>query len=327
MSLEITGLINRFALERTNERIVILLYEGSLALTNEFLILARQFPSVLFVINLFLSEPFYKLDIAFRGYIDSEIKGISGESQSGIQAFFQDGEKLAQAANFFVLSETETKSFAARLLGITGIKRWHAFSAIFDMRKATQNQTRSSNKHRVLVPFSSWQLTEGLVHDMISIKKETEIHLGDRSGVEFHLAGYLPNHDVQQLLERLSEAGFKITSESRSKEDYAEMFSSHDAVWLPSRYYVLQSSGKALDALVQGSPIIAPLGTYGWREQNRWSAGTPGYSNVREARDIFLNLQYFLPAIASELERQNDAIRDYYSPSETILSLTSLKQT
>ena len=196
-----------------------------------------------------------------------------------------------------------------------------SFSAIFDVHASTPEQGHSVSKHRVLVPLSTWQLSDGLVDEMISIKKETDKFLDNRINLEFHLTGYLPDQKVQHLLTRLSDAGFLITSESRSIEEYARLFSSHDVVWLPNRYYILQSSGKAVDALVQGTPVIAPVGTYGWKEQNRWVEGAPGYSTSAEARDLFLNLPVFLPVISSELERQNKSIRDRYSPDRTIQDL------
>ena len=320
---EISGLINKVFLEDTNERIVILLYEGSLDLANEFLILARQFPSVFFVINLFLSEPHYNLDSAFTGYLGTDTKGAPDETNSPIPAFNLDGGKLTQTANLEVFCETETKSFAARLLGISAIKQWRNFSAIFDVRCASREQNDSNGRQRVLLPLSSWQLGEKLVDDMLSVKRETDKLMDQKVRIDFHLAGYHLHDQAQHLLTRLGEAGFKVTSESRLTQDYAELISSHDVVWLPNRYYILQSSGKALDALVQGTPIIAPVGTYGWREQNRWVAGAPGYSSTKEARDLFLNLRFILPAVASELKRQNEKIRNFYSPCKTIQELVS----
>lgn len=323
LSSEIAEFVDRFTLEHPKEDIVILLYEGSLALASEFSILARRFPFVFFVLNLFLSEPDYNLDIAFRGYLDTGIKESPDKLQPSNQAFFPIGGNLAQTANFVVFAETEAKRFAASLLGISEVRQWRTFSAISGIRKTAQNQNYSSNRYRVLVPLSSWQIGEGLVNEMIAVKKETDAHRGHRAEIEFHVTGYHPDPEVQHLLARLGDSGFEITSESRSMEDYVEMYSSHDVVWLPNRYYILQSSGKALDALVQGTPIIAPVGTYGWREQNRWLGGAPGYSTRREVRDLFLNLQFILPAVASELKRQNETVRDYYSPINTIRGLVS----
>ena len=323
VSADIACLISKLCLEETNERAAILLYEGSLALANEFLTLARRFPSILFVINLFLHESYYYLDSAFNGQLIPDGTGIPGKDPSPVQSFFQSSGPQAQPANLHIFTDTENKGFAARLLGITAIKRWHTFSAITNVRSARPNQNDSSLGHRVLVPLSSWQLSDELVHHMVSVKQETDAHMGDKVGIEFHLTGYLPDHEVQHWLMQLRGAGFNVTSESRPKEDYAKLYSSHDAVWLPSSWYILQSSGKALDALVQGTPIIAPIGTHGWKEQNRWVGGAPGYSTTVEARDLFLNLRFILPLIASELRRQNQAIRDCYSPSTTMLSLVS----
>jgi hypothetical protein len=299
----ITPLIESLAYGNSDSPPVILVYEGSLSIVEAFLPLARRFEDISFFINLFLYEPVFKLSST-----DVTSRKIS-----------QPYEQFKEAGNLHVFAETDSKRLAARQLGMPSVNKWNPFSAICDVHSNEPKPGPSNHGYRILIPLSSWQLSEGLVREMMSIKEKTESDCSQR--LEFHLTGHLADPEIEPILSLMSDDGFVITPASREEQEYANLFASHDVVWLPNPYYTLQSSGKALDALVQATPIIAPAGTFGWVEQNRWVSGATGYSSAGEASCLFSNLQCVLPAIQADLEEQNERIRECYSPSNTISSL------
>jgi hypothetical protein len=316
ISTDLRRLVDEYSLERANEQVVVLLYEGTLSAANEIFRVANQYPSIKFLVNLFESEPYYEFDENLEKYAAAE-KHVS---ESPVPDFLLPTACTNMFSNLRIVAETQTKAFAARLLGLTAVGRWQTFSAISAIRIQARERNQH-RRHRVLLPLSSWQLSNGLVDFLISTKKNFDQYARQASSVEFHLTGYLSENETAPLVEQMREAGFRVSSTSRSKESYAETYSTHDVAWLPSAHYFKQSSGKALDALVQGTPIIAPIGSYAWAEQNRWVEGAPGYASELDARNLFLNLRFILPAIACELNRKNQSIRDHYSPLNTVSAL------
>jgi hypothetical protein len=108
------------------------------------------------------------------------------------------------------------------------------------------------------------------------------------------------------------------------------MFSSFDAVWVIGSFgtsphaYRTQSSGKTLDALVAGVPVVGIAGTFTAQEPVRWTGVPLGHVDPEEAAAVFIHLLERGPSVSASLEGQREAIRAAYSPEATLRRVIQL---
>jgi hypothetical protein len=220
-------------------------------------------------------------------------------------------------------AESDAKALMARSAGLPVRSVWqlHSEMAAIDA-PATKDTARSDDARiRVLVALRSSQLHAPLVRDVLDVIDG--VRRADRSDViEWVMSGrFDADRRVTRALRRIERAGVRVTRHEHPLEPdaYAQGFLDVDAVWMPATWpYRIQSSGKALDALVLGRPVIAPAGTAGAGAMARWVPGAPAYGTTAEAIQLFLRLPTLNDTLTAGLRDAHSAIRERSSPTATV---------
>jgi len=300
-----------------DEAVVVMLYEGALRWLAAFDALAADHPDVKFLVNLFAPEagldaPSSSEDGLIRP-MPARVRELAHRA-AGPLALRPDPQ-----ANVVVLAETEQRRFLAEALGIRTGRAWPLHSQIATIELPSRTVTAGSSV-RVLVPIAPRQVSPRVLREIDFVTRQTDRASDDRP-IEWTLACPLgDDRATSKRVHKVLRPGMSLVAEALESLAYASLFAAHDAVWFPFRgQYNTQSSGKALDALVTATPIIAPAGSYAARQQQRWLPGAPAYDGSREAIELLLRLHALAPAWQRDLRDVQSEIRSSYS-ADTALS-------
>ena len=301
----------------------VVVYEGSSALASALAPVAARHPHVRFLINLFRAERGLDVPLVRRKRHGTQ-RELADYARDALLARLAPLAAITWPDNVRITAETDAKALLARSVGIPVVDVWRLHSAMAERDPSEEPlapQRRPGGPVRVLLAARSSQLHPPLVDDVIEVMARVARVDGGRT-IEWVMAGRFDDHPrVGDALQRLQRAGVRIDRADRPLEPdaYARMFLDVDAVWMPTVWpYRVQSSGKALDALVLGRPIVAPAGTGPALAMQRWVPGAPAYGSLTEAAQTFLRLPSLLGLLRSELERQADTIRATHHPSVTV---------
>lgn len=284
---------------------LVVVYEGSLPVLSAVCGIAGAHPHARFVVNLFSTEG----GLDGRDHIPPEVGELP--------------------PNVFVTAETDRRASDARRLGVSCHGTWRLHSTLHDITVEPETPDRSSGgpELRVLIPLSTRGYSSGVVHDIAYVVKR----LGDATGrgrirIRWTLTGAestKPSAIVRgQALEKL---GVDRIIAPHDKSGYAGLFAAHDVVWMPQRTtYLSQSSGKALDALVMGLPVVAVSGSYPAEHSARWAGTDLSYADSESAAETLFGLIEETWPVRASLAQRFEEIRGHYSPASSVLHLMSL---
>ena len=302
----------------------VVVYEADTRLAAAIARVAADHPDTRFLVNLFLAEPGLDAPLVRRKRFATQ-REVSAYGPGPL------ADRLARLAgiewpvNLRLTAETVEKALLARSVGMPVSGTWRLHSARaerdFPAGAVAPAQRDPDSALRVLVALRSSQLHPPLVQDVVDVI-ERVARAGGGDAIEWVMAGRFDDHPrVTQALRRLRRAGVLIDDADRPLEPdaYARMFLDADVVWMPAIWpYRVQSSGKALDALVLGRPVIAPAGTAAAAAMQRWVPGAPTYSSSSEAAQLLLRLPSLHSLLREELESQSGEIRAALHPRATV---------
>jgi hypothetical protein len=286
---------------RSQERTVCIVYEGSLAAVGAFKQVARRSPEHIFIINLFLNE--IASEAASKGSLRREDSSTNDEL---IHDF---------PGNLCLTADTQRRALIGRSLGLPIVGTWPHHTSLDTSLDPVEPQ-----RGRVAITAAEWQLRNN--RETVT---DINVALGcsrARAGqLQFKLIGSVPQKSRGELIDRYRHLRSLdgALDAPLSASDYASAIGQASLVWLPTQgVYGDQSSGKALDALVMGRPLLAPAGTFGQQEQERFVPGAPTYRNRSELLELLDVLPVLLPRWSDETAAaRSEAIRRY-SPDRSI---------
>ena len=295
---------------------VIVIYEGSLDALRALVPIARSAPEHVFVVNLFrperpLNVPVQRRMHPWRRY---RIK----------QGVPLEASLRTLPPNIRVVADTERRAFLARAYGLPVLGVWPLHSTLATYPAQSGDEFGAGH---VLVAISDWQMRgdPDTVQHIESVLRSARRALPnlrfERLGSSLQPANR--PKEAHRLLRRLPDSG--SGKDGLPLAEYARRIRSSAVVWLPKLgLYTTQSSGKALDVLVSGRPLIAPSGTFGDIEQRRWVPGSPSYRSEGELLEVLGHLALHAEHWATMLARSRSEIIEHYSPGRTIRELAHL---
>jgi hypothetical protein len=304
---------------RSADEVLVVLYEGSLSWLSEFDALAGDFPHVQFVVNLFFPEA--SLDVPSTSQ-DSLVQPVPVAVREAMNRTVSGTvwRPLPQP-NVTVLAETPERQFLAEALGVPIVRPWplHSQLATVDPPRRT---VAPLGHFRVLIPLAPRQVGPRVMRDIDFVTRQVD-RVASGTSFRFTIAGPLAKGSIAfRSVERAVRPGISMRAEELEPADYAALFAEHDAIWFPLRgHYTTQSSGKALDALVTATPIIAPSGSYAAKQQRRWLPGAPAYDGNREAIELLLRCPSLAPTWRRRLVDVNRDVRAAYSATTALTRL------
>jgi len=294
----------------------VLLYEGALAWLSAFDELAADHPRVHFIVNLFFPEAALNTPSTS---VDAMVQPVPVRvREQANRAATMDATRPSPQRNVTVLAETEERRFLAEALGVDIHGTWplHSHLAASPIPHRT---TDPMDPLRVLIPLAPRQVKPRVMRDIEFVTRQVD-RATDVRRIEWTIAGPLDRDArAMRIIGRMLRPGLALRPEELESPDYSALFAAHDAIWFPIRgHYTTQSSGKALDALVTGTPIVAPAGSYAAKQQRRWIPGAPAYDGSREAIELLLRLPALVSAWQRALADRNVAIRTAYSAATAL---------
>ena len=297
----------------------VLVYEGSVDALAAFTAVAPELDGHTVVMDLF--GPGWPLDVPR----DGERRGVDVRTDPARRAAALAALAAPLPPNVVVLADTERRAFLARSRGLDVAGVWPTYSILAapeaDLRAADAADAPDAptpDPAHVVIALSAWQLKgdPGTVRDLDDVLRRASRRT---PALRFsHLGGVSDRHTPRRLRARLAALPGAADG-PLSVADYAARLAGAGVVWPPKRdQYATQSSGKALDALVAGRPVLLPSGSAGQVEQERWVPGAPSYRSRTELWDLLAELPDLVAPWAAALAAQRDAIRAHYSPDRAL---------
>lgn len=304
------------------QNVAFILYEGSTEWLAAVSSLAQSFPQHAFICNLFHPEPTL-ITPRFSGESLRLPLLAAPISDEAFTARHFTGINIP--SNVRLMAETETRAFLAQSLGLPVEDVWPLHSILAVPGTRAQTRKRDDSAVRILIPLAARQIDRRVMSDLrFVISQSSRGHAG--GALKWTIAGALDHRpSAMSAVMTLQSDDVTVRPEAADALDYASQFWNHDAAWFPVRgTYTTQSSGKVLDALVSGLPIVAPAGSFAVSEQRKWVPGAPAYDGRREAVEIFLRLPSLRAHWQNELLRSHDAIVHHYSADRAVSLLVKL---
>lgn len=301
---------------------VVMVYEGSLPLVDAFVPLARRRPDVTFVVNLFRPEVGIDAPADLPAQQRVPTPGHPPTSAAGRRA--EDRRELPD--NLRVTGETPERVSLARAAGLPVRAAWALHSTVATIPPPVEGRPAglADGTMRVLVPLRAGGFDPEPVADIAHVVRR----LGRLAGpgrVRFSVTRQETGRLAARVRgDRLARLGVEMVEPGEDATAYAALIAAHDAVWLPGARspagfsYRTQSSGKTLDALLAGVPVVGVAGTTPAREPLRWTQVPLGYRSREEAAAVLLGLLDQHQAIARRLEQHRDDLRSAHGPEATI---------
>ena len=284
---------------------LVMVYEGSVALLEAMVPLADAAADAMFVVNLFRPE--------------SGIDALGAVSQVGGEALRSLGSALPP--NLRPTADTPERVVLARRAGLPVRAAWSLHSIVATV-PPSERVRHEVAPLRVLVPLRPGGFDPGPIGDVAYAARRLSREAGDVVRLSVTRPAE-PAFKARVRGDRLARLGVELIQPSSERASYAAMFAAHDVVWIAGGYdftngYVTQSSGKTLDALAAGVPVLGAAGTTVAREPLRWSELPLGVDGRDEAVDALLALVVQATSLGAHLRAQQDAIRAAYAPEMTI---------
>ena len=307
------------------ERAIVLLYEGAtdwLQAVNE---IAPEFPNHVFLVNLFHPED--GLTVPDGGadlLVQSKPLSVREAARRRADRRFA---ALDPRTNVRVLADTEERAFLAEAAGIRVRDVWPLHSRLTRSDAANRPAPTGVGPLRVLIPLAARQIDSRVLLDIGFIIRQVE-RVTKGAEHRWTIAGALDHRPrVEARMRKFETDTISVDGRELSPEGYEATFLEHDITWLPLRgFYNTQSSGKALDSLALGTPILAPANSFAAKEQRRWIAGAPAYEGAREAAELLLRLPVLLPSWRQALASNSSAMQAHYSAERAIEHLIKIAQ-
>lgn len=290
---------------------LVVVYEGSLAMVAAFVPVAQARPDVRFVVNLFRPEP---------GLVPAERTGRAGSAGWRVVA----GIPAGSPANLVVSAETETRVELARRLGIPCAGAWRLHSTLWDVAVDPDRRPPTAPL-RVLVPLADRGYSPDVVRDLAAVLHLLRARHED-APISLTLTGAGSTKRSGSVRgPRLERLGARRVVGPADRGEYAALFAAHDVIWIPNRTsYRSQSSGKALDALIVGCPVVGFADGWPATEASRWLGEALAYEDVQGAARLLRDLQARVDVLHERLAAQQDRIRAAYAPDSTLLRVLDL---
>jgi len=302
--------------------VTVILYEGSLAWLPAFDSLAADWPEVKFIVNLFFPEAGLDVPSTSNDAIVQAVPVRIRFAHNQVQT--SSWGRPDPQENVIVLAETHERSFLAEAFGVRVDQVWPLHSQLSGFPSPT-GEPSDPDALNVLIPLAPRQVRPRVMRDIDFVTRQVA-RAKTELPITWTITGPLgTKRSATRLSRRLRRSGILLESNELEISEYASLFAAYDVVWLPIRgHYTTQSSGKALDALVSATPVIAPAGSYAAKEQRRWVSGAPAYEGRREAVELFLALPALVPTWKHKLQEANSAIRFAYSAESALEALVRL---
>lgn len=301
---------------------LLVLYEGRLAHLAPFTELAREHPTTRVLVNLFKSERHVDTPRS-RGSRRADLARLRRRRDDALAGLIADHATLAPPANLIVTAETERRALLARALGLPVAGTWPLHSQLA-LAPPPAPSERSGSPVRVLIQLPVHKVERATMRELGTVIGAVD-RLA-RGSVHWVLAGRLrADGRLARHVGRLERRGIEVVGDGLSDDAYRDLHDASDVVWLPVRgAYNTQSSGKALDALVRGVPVLAPAGSHGAAEQTRWVPGAPSYGSTEEAIELVLALPALLATWRAALRVRLPELRRAHHPRTSIERLLDL---
>lgn len=293
---------------------VVLVYEGSVEALAAFAQVAPTLDGHTVVLNLF--GPGWPLDVPR----DAPRRGVDVRTDPAARAAALAVLAVPLPRNVVVLADTERRAFLARARGLDVAGVWPTYSLLADGPAVMP--TEDPDPDDVVLALSAWQLKgdPGTAADLDDVLRRFRRRT---PGLRFSLLGAVGPHAPRPLRKRL-EALPGAQDGPLPLGEYGRRLAAAGVIWPPKRdQYATQSSGKALDALVVGRPVLLPSGSAGQREQERWVPGAPSYRSREELWDLLVELPDLVGPWADALQARRDDIRAHYTPDRALAVLTA----
>lgn len=308
--------------------LTVVLYEGRPDLLDGWCSLARTFPTVDFVFNAFSSEP--GLDVPF---VRSEVHQLA--TRLGIPKSDRVRGALARVGgsalpgNLLLTAETWQKAIVLRSFGLPVRDVWRLHSALHRHEPRSNRNSSDNTPLRVLISVNSRHLDRDMVEHLREVIGAYR-RLSTQPGVlRFELPVRRGGRIDGAQLDRLKRVEIDVIRDAGplGLDEYADRFRAVHVAWFPHvGYYRVQSSGKALDALVMGVPVLGPAGTAPARAMEAVVPGAPSYGSADEAVQLLLRLPELFPVVRSDLQASLKSLRREHSPIETVRWLVGLSR-
>jgi hypothetical protein len=308
---------------RVRAPVLVVVYEGNLGWCSELSMLALKHPQHQFFVNLFDAEPL--LDTPARTG-NWPLSGLPTRLLARSRAQQLRSIPAGFPGNLKVTGDTDERTFLARAVGIPAVTSWPLHSQIAEL-DINLRPWDGAEPIRILIPLAGRQLSNGLLRTIATVVQQANRALGP-GRLSWTIGGALGTGLASQSrIQRLTTYGIEIQDAELDSAEYAELFASVHVAWLPIEgYYATQSSGKALDAVVAGTPVIAPARSFGANLQRRWVAGAPTYVGARGAADLISALPTYLAHLQGALREQREQIRATHSAETTVQRLVLLAE-
>jgi hypothetical protein len=294
----------------------VIVYEGNIQLLEEISKIAADHPQTRFVVNFFSLEPEVDAPARRRWSLRRLVQG-NGRSAPPARR-----PPPRVPLNVTVTAETDQLAFQALTVGVPIEDVWRLHSQLAT-QPAPEAGRVAGGGLKVLVPLGAWQLNGGI--DLMVARTNRHLRRTVPGATQVQVVGLWSESGLtaaqKRRVRRLRRAGVRVVIDATppKRQEYAERLASADVIWLPKvGRYRNRSSGKALDALTVGRPILAPAGTYPATQMLRWIPGMPQYSTAREAAAVIESLTESIGTLHAELERSAPAIGSAYSPENTV---------
>ncbi|MEY3020167.1 MAG: hypothetical protein RLZZ272_1151 [Actinomycetota bacterium] len=301
---------------------LVVVYEGRLEQLAAFAELARDHPGTRVLLNLFKSERHLDTPRS-RGSRRADLARLRRRRDDALTGPTGPFTALVPPDNLVLTAETERRALLARSLGLRVVGAWplHSQLAVAPLPPPTE---RPDGPPRVLIQLQAHKVEDATMRELARVIGTSGRLAPDR--VRWVLAGRVgTERRLVRSVGRLERLGVEVVDGGLSDDAYRALHDASDVVWLPVRgAYNTQSSGKALDALARGLPVLAPAGSYGASEQSRWVPGAPSYGSTEEAIELVLRLPWLLATWRAALHERLPEVRTALHPRSSILGLLGL---
>jgi hypothetical protein len=298
---------------------LILHYEATTAWLEAFIPLAGRFPQHRFLVNLFRHEP---------GLSVPHLSGSSGPLRTALRFTVPTEEKLRALRqrlpqNLGVTAETERRALLAQSVGLGNVQSWPNYTPLADDERGAPLTRPYQNDRslRVMIPLSARQVDRHLLRHIAQVIRLVEGNRANSPRYHWSVEGALESNPQKLArVERLRWFGInEIVSHAVPADQYLRAYVAHDVVWFPIQgHYGVASSGKVMEALLAGRPLLAPAGSFAAAELRRWVPAAPAYEGAREAAEILLMMPLLQPIIAARLDEARTNIRERYSATRAL---------
>jgi hypothetical protein len=304
----------------------VFIYEGSIHLLEVLRPVFRRFANVKFVINLFGQENFMSTPAPkniYRNTLAAELRRRRTSDQIQLDDW---------PDNLSIVAETPQKLLMAKGIGLPVRGVWPGML----INKIEPQAPRASwaiegKSFNIVIPLSKDQMDFRSYRQIVKISRRfSGINFDDKT-VKLQLI--IQEHDLsfrKRIFGKLLRRKISFGENVEGQDSYIRYLESASLVWIPYGVrYMSNSSGKVLEALGVGKPVLMEAGTFGDRIMQSWSPGFPTYRGTGELFQVLATIPIWFPVAADEIHANRDQIVSQFSPRvclEFIIRLGSVEE-